>query len=146
MPILDDLQAATNAFLDLHWPAGESRPEWSEPWTFVGTIPNQEAKGTYALVDGDAVVYVGVGAGRGSGQYRDAGLGSRLHKYWRKHPTDPTTTDGKAQYVPSEAWRKETDAPAIVTISFPPDRFYLAYALEPFLISKLKPEGNTIGV
>ena len=146
MPTLYDLRATTEAFLDLHWPAGEGRPEWSEPWAFVGTIPNQEAKGIYALVHGEAVVYIGVGAGRGSGQYKNAGLGSRLHRYWRKHPTEPLTVSGETRYVPSKVWGDVTEATTIVTLGLPLDRFYLAYALEPFLISKLKPERNRIGV
>lgn len=139
---LEDLRQQTAHFLDLHWPEGEPRPAWSEPWEFVGTIPNHEMQGCYALLRGQEVIYIGVGAGNGPARYRGAGLGSRLHRYWQRHPEEPRTPDGESRYAPVQDWGEAT---AIVTIGFAPERGYLAYALEPYLIGKLKPERNTIG-
>lgn len=141
-----DLSRSTAAFLDLHWPQGEDRPAWSEPWMFAGTIPNQESKGVYAHLQDDAVVYVGVGAGRGPGIYDGAGLGSRLHRYWKRHPTEPRTSAGVPQYAPTDVFGVSTKAAAIVTIGFPAERSYLAYALEAYLIGELQPEKNVVGV
>ena len=145
MASLESLHARTTAFLDLHWPEGEPRPEWSAPWTFVGTIPNQERQGVYALVHGEDVVYIGVGAGENPGRYEGAGLGNRLHNYWRRDSTDPRTADGESRYVPSDVWGEVTETPAIVTIGFTPDRASLANGLEAYLIRELKPERNVLG-
>jgi hypothetical protein len=146
MVTLNDVHDRTAAFLDLHWPDGEDRPVWSAPWTFAGTIPNQDLKGVYAHLRGDAVIYVGVGAGRGPGKYEGAGLGSRLHRYWMRHPTEPRTDDGEPKYAPTEVFGESTELAAIVTLGFPADRSYLAYALEAYLIGELKPEKNVVGV
>lgn len=145
MVTLDALHTRTTAFLDLHWPEGEPRPEWSAPWRFVGTIPNQELQGVYALVHGDDVVYVGVGAGENPGRYEGAGLGNRLHKYWRTDKDDPRTAEGESRYVPSDVWGDVTETPAIVTIGLPPGQAALAYELERYLIRELKPERNVLG-
>ncbi len=145
MVSLQDLHTRTTDFLVLHWPKGEPQPEWSAPWTFVGTIPNQELQGVYALVHGDDVVYVGVGAGKNPGQYEGAGLGRRLHNYWRRDTADPRTAEGESRYVPSDVWGDVTETPAIVTIGLPADRADLAYELEAYLIRELKPERNVRG-
>lgn len=138
---LEQLHERTAAFFDLHWPQGEPQPEWSSSWTFTDTIPNHDQQGCYALLNGSRVLYIGVGAGRGPAAYLGAGLGSRLHRYWRRHRTTPLLPDGKANYEPAADW---SDASAIVTIPFPADRSYLAYALEPFLIRSLKPARNVV--
>lgn len=141
-PTLDHLRRQTEVFFDLHWPHGEAQPEWSERWEFLGPIPNHEVQGCYALLRSDAVVYIGVGAGKGTARYRGAGLGTRLHPYWRKHPGGPHPESGAARYVAAEKW---VGTDAIVTIGFPPERGYLAYALEPYLIARLKPGRNVVG-
>ena len=146
MSTLADLQTHTNTFLELHWPGDAPRPRWSEsPWRFEGAIPQQEARGCYALIGKHGeVLYVGVGAGRNAGRYEGAGLGARLHRYWQKDPETPRLPDGTPKYAPTS---KYTEVREIATIGFRDEAkelWYLAYALEPFLISKLNPEMNTV--
>ena len=139
---LGDVQNRTDQFFDLHWPHDEERPSWSDAWSFAGEIPNQRLQGCYAILLGESVVYIGVGAGKGSGIYEGAGLGSRLHRYWRTHSKTPKAPDGTSLYEPTGEWAGAT---GIATIGFPAGRGYLAYALEPYLIGHLKPERNVVG-
>ena len=96
------------------------------------------------MIRGDDVVYVGVGAGQGTARYPNSGLGQRLHWYWRRHKTEPSLPDGTSQYEPTAKWR-DHGATAIMTVGFPPEYSYLAYALEQYLIRELSPELITLG-
>jgi hypothetical protein len=140
MPTVNDLERATDAFLELHWPSGTSRPRWStEPWRFVGTLRNGDARGCYAFLRGDTVTYVGLGAGRNPGRYEGAGLGARLSRCWRYGGEKDAL--GQRVYRRAEGYE---DVDAIITIplvEYP----YLACALEAYLIRELTPERNRIG-
>jgi hypothetical protein len=143
MSTIKELKNATQLFFDRHWLKDIPFPEWSIPWNFNGTIPNQDKQGCYALLDGNKrVVYIGVGAGKGSARYPGAGLGQELHKYWRKNSKEPYSKDGSANYEPGE---QLNEVEAIITIPFPQEIRYLAYALEAFLIERLNPQLNIIG-
>jgi len=144
--IFKKLQKQTEIFFSRHWchdtDSSLIPPEWSKPWYFKGDIPNNDKQGCYALLKDEEVVYIGVGSGVGPERYEGAGLGSRLHIYWQKDPKTPVCNDGEKKYRPTKKWEEVT---SIVTMPFERAYSYLAYALEIFLISNLKPRRNTIG-
>jgi hypothetical protein len=141
MITIEDLKLRTSEFFQKHWGNEDDPPRWSERWLFKDTIPNQEKKGCYAMLSGEEIIYIGVGAGRGSGQYDQAGLGSRLHRYWRVKESNRSNPDGSTNYRPSTEWKEVT---SIVTIGFA-EFTYLAYSLEAFLIWSLNPPRNVKG-
>ncbi|MBK5212565.1 MAG: hypothetical protein JJE55_02750 [Flavobacteriaceae bacterium] len=136
MFIIKDLEVATSEFFSEYCRKekfGEF-PEWSNKWTFKGTLPYNNEKGCYAhLNKKDEVIYVGLGI---SNSNQGSGIGSRVSKYW-------TSTN---EYVDSEKLYKSADdnVTSIVTIPFKDDTFYLAPALETYLIQKLTPTKNRI--
>jgi len=139
---IEHLNEATSTFLELHAKSTKVA-EWSEPWRFKGEIPNQAKQGVYAFLNTDQeVVYIGVGASKGDGIYEGAGLGRRLGRVWKKHTTTPTDVDGVKLYEPTD---KYTYVDSIITFAFDIQEWYLAYALEYYLISELRPEKNKLG-
>ncbi len=141
MNTVDVLKNKTVEFFNLHWPKDNDYPYWSDIWRFLGTIPNNDKQGCYALIKDNKVVYMGVGASKGSGIYTGAGLGNRLHKYWRKKGNNKQNVDSR-EYKPSKKYKNKIDG--IITLGF--DKYnYLALALELFLIRELKPTMNVIG-
>ena len=139
---IEHLKEATSTFLELHAKSTKVA-EWSEPWSFKGEIPNQAKQGVYAFLNTDQeVVYIGVGASKGDGIYEGAGLGRRLGRVWKKHTTTPTDVDGVKLYEPTD---KYTYVDSIITFAFDIQEWYLAYALEYYLISELRPEKNKLG-
>ena len=142
MPTLEDLNAHTAEFFTRHWkePLGE-QPKWSSKWQFCGSIPNNGMQGCYAILNGEEIIYVGLGAGYGTDRYQHAGLGQRLHNYWRVHPSGEYKGDDRL-YIPVENWQEAT---AIVTLGFEPVHSYLAHSLEQYLIRELNPDRNTEG-
>jgi hypothetical protein len=139
---LEALERETKAFFDLHWSErlGE-RPAWSAPWNFRGTIPGGEHAGCYALVGNDGTIeYVGLGASVGNARYPEFGIGWRLKRIWRMDPAsdDPLAT---RRYLPTPkyTWVRE-----VRTLGLP-GAFYLAAALEAYLVWKLMPPRNVIG-
>ena len=147
---IDELKAKTHQFFKLHWSLDNPPPQWDGFWYFQGTIhqdkpgiPNQDKPGCYALLEeGDNVAKIGVGAGPAPGDYQHAGLGKRLHEYWRvdKNYSDLPTEERK--YKPSEDYAEWLTG--IMTIGFDKDYGYLARALEAFLIAELEPPKNKI--
>ena len=83
----------------------------------------------------DELVYVGIGIGKnGNGLYTGHGLGNRLNRIWK--------SASKNEYVPLP---KYDFVNHIRTISFEGEdlsSFWLAAALEVYLIQVLKPEKN----
>jgi len=130
-PTIIELEKYTNEFFDIYWKTefGE-RPTWSDEWQFRNEVPNRKEKGCYALFDSEEVSYVGKAVGRG--KLDDGGIGQRVSDYWKK---------GNDQYAPTE--KNKTWLTSIRTIPFPSEHFYLALALEVFLIRKLSPRRNT---
>lgn len=56
------LQEHTAEFFHRHWPSAEEipAPVWSDRWDFIGTIPNYDKAGCYALFCRKELIYVGV--------------------------------------------------------------------------------------
>jgi hypothetical protein len=144
-PTLVDLKQGTRTFLARHWDPerlGATRPSWSKPWRFQGGIPNHELSGCYALLKGDEVVYVGTGAGKGKPQYKGSGLGSRLQNYCSRDFAVKAADLAGRQYKPTA---RAPGITALVTIGFAARCWYMANALEAFLIDRLHPERNAVG-
>lgn len=137
-PTTSDLITSTNNFLDIHWNHEKlgPLPNWSEQWNFEGPIPNHKYRGCYAFFNGqDELVYIGIGLGKNkAGRYIGHGLGNRLNRIWK--------TASKGKYVQESGYEYVNH---IRTISFENDissPFWLAAALEIYLITQLQPEKN----
>ena len=133
---IDDL---TTEFFYKHWPSSDiSPPKWFHSWDFNGMIGNHNKRGCYALIENYQIVYIGVALNQGDGEkYLNCGLGYRLKRYWRLNHKD---SERKTKYRPSDEWKNLT---SISTIGF--DKYYyLAAALEIYLIENLKPKRNFI--
>lgn len=144
MLTMDDVRRETAKFFERHWDSVKlgvnEIPAWSELYGLQGGVPNGDKQGCYALLEDEEVIYVGLGAGRGAGNYKECGIGSRLNKYLvvdKKQRTAPVAT---RQYTPNEAWKEMT---GLHTIGFPKGYGYLACGLESFLLANLKPCKNT---
>jgi hypothetical protein len=135
---LKKLNIVTHRFIDLHWPQGDDMPRWSAPWDFISGIPQGDCPGCYAFFDFNGnIIYIGVGASKGSGLYKGFGLAHRLNRYKKKVYGENTN------YVLIEPWREIVKD--VITIGFPDELYYLAYAFEAFLIMNLEPDRNVIG-
>ena len=136
-----NLQSVTNDFFKLHWNDKDlgQPPSWDGVWNFKGTVPNHDTPGCYALLAGDEVIYIGVGARKGSGHYEEHGLGARISSYWRKlAPGSKTKEAQDCIYQPVKKWQ-ERGVDTILTLGLPRGRGYLAYSLEAYLIARLSP-------
>lgn len=140
---LQQLQENTDAFFERHWPDGRAWQGFSrrwEPWDMVGTMPNHDRQGCYALLSGEDVLYVGVGASLGGGSYEGHGLGKRSVNYCRV--AKPGFSAADRPYAPKDKWA-ELGMTGMATLGFPSEYAYLAYGLEAFLIDVRKPPHNT---
>lgn len=125
-----DLEAATASFFQRHWNISvitEPPPQWSGWHEFHGSVPNYQHAGCYALFEGERLIYIGVGASRGSGRYVDHGLSRRL----MSHVLRIDREKGETWSKPRVGWESVT---AIYTIGFPRTVAYLSPALETYLI------------
>lgn len=140
---VDNLVAATKVFFRSHWNSDElgETPEWSERYEFVGTIPNNIKQGIYAFLAKNKVHYVGVAASRNSGRYDGAGIGARVTQYLRLASEQPKVPVAERRYKLAKNW-PEVDG--LITLGFNREHAYLAYGLEVFLISMLRPPANKI--
>lgn len=135
------LKMATQEFFARHWNTvsceGIESPEWSAPWALAGSIPNTDKQGCYAFLAGDSVKYIGAGVARGTGIYKECGLGARTANYmrWAK---EKGLKDGQRVYEMKPQYR---DVTALLTLGFPSGYGYLALALEAFLIAEFKDQG-----
>lgn len=110
----------------------KNQPKWSkEKWSFEGTLPNNDKRGLYAHLKENEVTYIGLGIGK---SYDNSGIGSRVSKYWKK--SDNYSSENQ-KYIPTVE-----SVDAIITLPFDDNNFYLAAALEVYLIKKLKPMKN----
>ncbi|HFD32907.1 MAG TPA: hypothetical protein ENJ28_09420 [Gammaproteobacteria bacterium] len=135
MDIKEELKKYTNEFFEKHWCIQKIQappPQWSQEYYLKGCMPNHDKQGVYAFLTEKEVIYIGVGASRGSGRYRGHGLGKRIQGY--------TRCIGKDLYEATD--QKLKDADSIVTLGFEQEYSYLALALESFLISRLSPKYN----
>jgi|TARA_R110002020_G_scaffold103640_3_gene242825 hypothetical protein len=126
------LELKTKEFFDKFWCLNHNPPVWSNPWSFKGELLNNQSKGCYAHLLGNEVTYVGLGIGKSFG---GSGLGSRISNYWKY----TGTVDGIREYEPIV---KEVDS--IITLPFGNDDFYLAAALEVYLIQNLDLKKNKV--
>lgn len=135
---IDNLKLNTEEFFKLYWPKtqNEIAPKWESQWLFNGTIPSHNKQGCYALLINDEIVYIGSAISRGTEQYQNHGLGYRLKNYFK---VNKNSTISKDQYTQTEGWQEIS---AIITIGFPAEHFWLAAALEIYLIKKMNPFRN----
>lgn len=128
----NDLELKTKEFFDKFWCNNNNPPSWSEPWNFKGELPNNSDKGCYAHLLKNEVTYVGLGIGK---SYSGSGLGSRISNYWRYKGTN----DGVREYEPTVE-----GVDSIITLPFGKENFYLAAALEVYLIQNLELKKNKV--
>ena len=130
---IDDLEKATNDFFTKFCREDFKKPKWSRKWCFNGELPYNQYKGCYAHLNGNEVVYIGLAI---SNSFDGSGIGSRISKYWKKSQNYSAINQ---VYEPTIK-----DVDAIITLPFEINNFYLAAALEIYLIQTLKPTKNRI--
>lgn len=137
MNTMEDVIRETESFFKKHWCENvEKIPKWSDSWGWKGSVPNHDKSGVYALIDGDKkVVYIGVGASRGGGRYKNHGLSYRL----LNHVITTDKNEGRGNYKVKGRWEGVKE---IYTIGFPEEYYYMSLALEDYLIAKLQPKIN----
>jgi hypothetical protein len=131
MPTFLDLEQNTSAFFRRHWVAdeiGDSPPRW-KPWKefLYSSVPNHDKAGCYALVCGQELMYVGLGASKGGGIYDEHGLSRRL----MAHVICADRERGGEWSKLQPTWSSIT---GLYTIGFAKDSAYLAASLETYLI------------
>lgn len=132
-----DLILNTKIFFKSYWNVkNDEIPDWSEKWNFNETIPNNDKQGCYALFNNEEIIYIGSGVGKGSGTYKNNGLGFRLKRYFKVNKSSKVNTN---KYVQTDDWNEVT---SIRTIGFTNEHYWLASALEIYLINKLNPRRN----
>jgi hypothetical protein len=127
MVSIEELQETTDEFFENFCREDFEKPKWSEKWLFKNTLPNNDKRGCYAHLINDSVVYIGLAIGK---SYGGSGIGARVSKYWKKSTNYSITNpiyDSKIN-----------DINGIITLPFSEDNFYVAAALEVYLIQKLK--------
>ena len=143
---LQQVREETKCFLALHWPTElwTSPPEWNVPWYLQGTMPGGDKQGVYALLgDAENVIYIGVGASFGGGNYEGHGIGARTSRYFEMARDQRGVPVKERRYAPSRAWESR-GLQSIATLGFEPNQAYLAYGLEAYLLSKLVPQFNKV--
>ena len=142
MITVSQLHQATTKFFDRYIAKNLDLPTtWSAPKKTDGTSglsPNGDRSGCYALLAGDEVKYVGVGRSWKKGRYQENALDARIRAHGLL--VDKATNT----YITRDKWRA-LGIDSLVTIGFPHELFFLASALEDYLINELKPEGNGLG-
>lgn len=137
MLTMNRLREETAEFFKRHWwlDSGLQPPQWTKkPYEFSGEVEYGMMQGCYALLEGNEVAYIGLGAKEGSGLYQRHGINARLKSYSRWDRTSPSTLRIR---IPSKTWIS-----SIHTIGFPAESSYLACALEIFLLRRLSPRRN----
>ena len=133
------LLSRTDDFFSKHWNVDVQPPVWSKPSEWVGSVPNFNLGGVYALFKGDELIYIGSGVSRGGGSYPDSGLSRRLMAHvYRSAPKE-----SKKDAIPREKWEK-AGLTSISTIGFPAEYNYMASSLEDFLIGVINPPFNNV--
>jgi hypothetical protein len=128
-----DLELKTKEFFDKFWCLENDPPSWSDEWYFKGELPNNQSKGCYAHLLDNEVTYVGLGIGK---SYGGSGLGSRISNYWKY---SGKINNGERIYEPTVK-----DVDSIITLPFCNDDFYIAAALEVYLIQNLDLKKNKV--
>lgn len=133
---LDELNTKTDYFFKLHLLNDAIKMEKLK-WILDDCRTNHDKPGCYAFLSEEgAILYIGVGAGRGStDKYKNCGLGSRVFPRL------------KSRKLPLKVVFKNeiySSCKKIATIGLSDDLWYLAYSLEQYLISEINPELNII--
>lgn len=136
MATREDLEEETKIFFDLHG-SSMTALRWNFSWDGRGAIPNHEFDGVYALLRGETLLYIGVGAGHDHDTLKKYGLRKRL----LAHVLEVAPTNSDVPYILEQRWRN-AGVDKIATLGFPPEVSYLACALEHYLIAKLDPPEN----
>lgn len=138
-----EVEKATKEFLLLHWNneqlSNVDLPSTWASYNFKGPVPFGECQGCYVLVKNENVIYIGLGASRGGGIYKEHGIGARLNSHVLSWDRSVPAEVQDRIYKPQEKWSGVSE---IFTYGFPSDYGYLACSLEAYLISKLEPESN----
>ena len=137
------LDTLTHEFFQRHWKIGFGPvPTWCEPWSVrsQGPIPDGDKQGCYFLYIGENPIYLGLGASRGSGIYREHGIGNRLYSHVLCINSSLGVVNNKGFYMPRPKWQEVTH---LRTIGFPSGYGYLAPALESFLLNSLPPTSTS---
>ena len=131
---IERLKETTDEFFDKFCKVDlfNPKPTWSPKWMFKGELPNNSAKGCYAHLNGNEGVYIGVAI---SDSNKGSGIGSRVSNYWKYD----SNKNGVRFYNPTVKGIN-----AIITLPFTVDDFYLAAALEIYLIQHLEPPKNKV--
>ena len=129
----------TAQFFSLHWGFETPHPEWELNWDWTGPAPNYLLGGLYALFAKEELIYIGLGASRGGGPYKERGISRRLSAHVLKiAPEDVLET-----YLPQERWLAY-GVDLVGTLGFEQENSYLAPSLEDYLIGHLNPPENYI--
>lgn len=128
-----DLKAETEEFFLKYWKdSNGDKPIWKF-WDFNSEIFNQ---GCYAIFNESELIYIGVAIGNNSGKYIGKGLAARLKRYYQLN----NDSEPSKRYKPKKLG--EVPITGIMTFGFTPEHYWLAAALEIFLINKLNPPQN----
>jgi len=140
---ISDVEETTKSFLQLHWNgeqlSGIELPDVWAAYNLKGAIPYGDRQGCYALLNDNHVIYIGLGASRGGGLYREHGIGARLVNHVLRWDRSIAADIENRVYVPQDRWSSITE---IYTYGFPSGYGYLACSLEAYLISRLDPREN----
>lgn len=137
---LESIENATDKFFSMHWDkSSEAQPyKWKYDWAWEGSVPYHDKPGVYALIDASgSVIYIGLGASKGGGLYKEHGISRRL----LSHVICTDQDKGRGYYKPKDNWKEVV---SIAAIGFPVQFSYLAPALEDYLIGEFNPHRNTV--
>ncbi|WNH08508.1 hypothetical protein [Thalassobellus suaedae] len=125
---VEKLNETTNEFFNAYCKTGlfDSETIWSPKWNFKGELHNNSRKGCYAHLADNEVVYIGLAIGN---SLDGSGIGARVSKYWKKDKDYSSTNQAYTSTVEGVT--------AIITLPFSEENFYLAAALEVYLIQNL---------
>ena len=140
MTKLKEIIKATEQFYNMHWcQSTDTRPfEWNSNWHWEGSVPNHEKPNVYALLEeNDEVIYIGLGASRIDGHYKEHGIFRRL----LAHAITTNKAKGRGHYQPRRKW---SEVVGVGAVGFHKEFSYLAPALEDYLIGLFSPVRNTI--
>jgi hypothetical protein len=146
---VEQLKISTKKFFELHWnweqikvdPKNDCRKiEWEIYEGMKGEIPYGKCQGCYAVVQDDELIYIGLGASRGYGKYKEHGIGARIGHIIKWDRSNTTLTKERV-YIPKEHWQGIT---AIYTFGLPSGYGYLASSLEAYLIREIEPVRNIV--
>jgi len=125
---IDNLKTITKTFFRNYWcPENKDKPKEWKLWDFNESIPYHEYGGCYALIKDEVVIYIGVAISKGIGNYKNHGLGYRLHNYQKLNKNHESSN----KYCLRDNWKDAANG--IMTIGFKEEHSPLAAALEIYL-------------